>query len=80
MKAPDLKKLGDVKPEDDFTKTAQIESEKASTGVRKTFSIQQKDFDYINLEALRMSQEAGKIVSASQALRYIIQRDRSART
>lgn len=80
MKTPNLKKLGEVMPEDDFTKTAQTEREKANVGVRKTFSLQQRDFDYINSEALKMSQEAGKVISASQALRYIIQRDRGART
>ncbi len=79
MKAPNLKKLGEVIPEDDFAKTVQEERNKANVGVRKTFSLQQRDFDYINAEALKMSQEAGKVVSASQALRYIIQRDRSAK-
>jgi len=79
MKAPDLKELGEVMPKDDFTKTVQAERNKANAGVRKTFSLQQRDFDYINSEALKMSQEAGKVVSASQALRYIIQRDRSSK-
>ena len=79
MKKPDMKNLGELVPDDDFTKTAQAESNKASEGVRKTFSLQQIDFDYINAQALIMSQKAGKVVSASQALRYIIQRDRSAR-
>ena len=80
MKAPNLKKLSEVESEDQFTKIAQEERSKASVGIRKTFSLQQQDFDYINAEALKMSQELGKVVSASQALRYIIQRDRSART
>ena len=76
MKAPDLKKLDGVKPEDDFTKAAQAESEKASAGVRKTFSMQRRDFDYINSEALRLSQDLGRIVGASEALRDIIDRAR----
>ncbi len=77
MKAPDLKKLDGLKPDDDFTKVVQIESGKANTVVRKTFSLQQRDFDYINSEALKISQETGKVVNASQALRYILERDRS---
>ena len=76
MKAPDLKKLDGVKPEDDFTKAVDEVSEKASAGVRKTFSMQRRDFDYINSEALRMSQELGRIVGASEALRDIIDRAR----
>lgn len=79
MKKPDIKNLSELVPDDEFTKTAQTENSKASMGVRKTFSLNQKDFDYINAQALIMSQEGGKVVSASQALRYIIQRDRSTR-
>ncbi len=80
MKAPDLKKLESLKPEDDFTKTVQLQHDKARETVRKTFSIQHGELDYINAEALKMSQEAGKVISASEALRNIIQRDRGSRS
>ncbi|SHE20405.1 hypothetical protein [methanotrophic endosymbiont of Bathymodiolus puteoserpentis (Logatchev)] len=79
MKKPELKDLGGLVPDDDFSQTAQIESNKAQKVLKKTYSLQQRDLDYINAQAVMMSQEAGKSVSASEALRYIIQRDRSAR-
>ena len=76
MKKPELRQLADLTPSDEFTKTAQIEKEKASVIIRKTFSLQQIDYDYINNEALVMSQELNRVVSASEALRNIIQRDK----
>jgi hypothetical protein len=79
MKKPKMENLDGLTPDDDFTKTVQVESDKAQKVLKKTFSLQQRDFDYINAQAVIMSQEAGKPVSASSALRYIIQRDRSAR-
>ena len=78
MKKPELQQLADLAPSDEFTKTVQVEKEKAGIIVRKTFSLQQIDYDYINSEALAMSQETGKVVSASAALRNIIQRDKGA--
>jgi len=80
MKAPELKKLETLKSDDDFTKTVQLQHDKARETVRKTFSIQNSELDYINEEALKMSQKAGKVISASEALRNIIQRDRGARS
>ncbi len=77
MKAPNIKNLSDLVPDDHFTKTVEVEKDKARESVRKTFSLQQRDFDYIHDQALLLSQETGKVVSASSALRYIIQRDRS---
>lgn len=79
MKKPDIKSLDGLTPDDAFTQTAQAESDKGQKAAKKTFSLQQRDIDYINAQAVIMAQEVGKVVSASEALRYIIQRDRSAR-
>jgi len=80
MKAPKLKDLGTSMPDDEFSKTVEEQAEKASASVRKTFSLQQLDMDYINAQALKLSQKAGKVVSASEALRTIIQRDMGAKS
>ncbi len=79
MKKPDIKSLDGLVPDDAFTQTAKVESDKAQKVVKKTFSLQQRDVDYINSQAVIMAQDVGKVVSASEALRYIIQRDRSVR-
>ncbi len=78
MKAPQLKDLGQVQPEDQFSKTVQVEAKKASTIVKVSFSIGQKHIDYINRVALELSNQSGRPIKASAALRFILDRDMEA--
>ena len=75
MKKPKLKDLQKAMASDPFQKkVAEIKSH-ASSVVRKTFSLGQGDLDHINAVAVSMSQQQGKVVNASEALRAIIRRD-----
>jgi hypothetical protein len=47
-KKPDIKSLDGLTPDDAFTQTAQAESDKGQKAAKKTFSLQQRDIDYIN--------------------------------
>jgi uncharacterized linocin/CFP29 family protein len=78
MKTPKLENLNTLKPENDFIKAVDFQKEKTTTMERKTFTISQAELEHINREAMELSKETGKPVSASQALRTIIQRDKGA--
>ena len=75
MKQPKLEDLQKAKTSDPFQKkVAEIKSHTSSV-VRETFSLGQGDLDHINAVAVSMSQQQGKVVNASEALRAIIRRD-----
>jgi hypothetical protein len=80
MKKPNLQDLASVEQTDDFSEAVQVQHEKTAQMVRKTFTIQQGELDYINSVALGMSKEAGKVISASEALRAIINRAKGAKS
>lgn len=75
MKAPKLADLNEIGNDNAFSKAIQTEQSRATGIVRKTYSLQQRHEDYINAVATAMSQERGKPVNASEALRAIINRD-----
>ena len=75
MKSPNLVDLRKTNSSDPFQKkVAEIQGH-ATAVVRKTFSLGQGDLDQINAVAVSMSQQQGKVVNASEALRAIIRRD-----
>ena len=76
MKQPKLEDLQKAKTSDPFQKKVAETKAHASSVVRKTFSLGQGDLDHINAVAVSMSQQQGKVVNASEALRTIIRRDR----
>lgn len=75
MKIPKLKDLQKAHISDPFQKRVAEIKGQASVTVRKTFSLRQGDLDHINAVAMSMSQQQGKVVNASEALRTIIRRD-----
>ena len=81
MKKPELKNLSKIKPSsnsDDnnaFREAVADQSRVANKVVRRTYSIESFYADYIDTIAATMTQEKGKIVNASQALRAILKRD-----
>jgi len=79
MKKPNLKDLARVESEDSFAQAVVTEQKKAAHVIRKTFSFEQSHLDYLNAVALELSQKVGKPVGTSEALRFIIERDREAR-
>lgn len=76
MKTPNIADLDKkvVRPDSAFEKTITAEKEKASAIERKTYSLEARHTKFINEEAARLSQERGKPVGASEALRAIIER------
>ena len=75
MKKPKLEDLQKAMDSDPFQKKVAEIKGHASSVVRKTFSLGQGDLDHINAVAVSMSQQQGKVVNASEALRAIIRRD-----
>lgn len=78
MKRPNLKDLAQVKSDDRFSQAVVYERKKSRKAIRKTFSFDQSHLDYLNAIALELSQQAGKPVGTSEALRLVIERDREA--
>ncbi len=76
MKAPQLAELSTTAPADAFTKEIAHQKARASSVIRKTFSLEQRHMDYLLTVAAEAMQTTGKTVSASEALRIIIDRDR----
>lgn len=75
MKAPKLTDLQGVQNETVFMKSVEAVKRRASSVIRKTYSLKQRHEDQINAVAAAMSQVRGKPVNASEALRAIIERD-----
>lgn len=73
MKVPELKDLEKVEKNDAFSKTVESVKVKSEEVKKKTFSLMQQHLDYINTVALGLSQEKGRVSSASEALRLIIE-------
>ena len=71
MKAPDT--LAIPQPsKDSFTERARVAQEDALAMARRSFTIRQADLDHVTAVAVSMTQQSGKVVSASEALRHII--------
>lgn len=73
MKAPNLKSFPEKDPENSFEARAQQVQEASKSMVRRSFTITQENADKIQQVAMQMSQERNKLVSASEALRFIIE-------
>ena len=76
MKAPQLTELATEAPADAFTREVAHQRGRASAVIRKTFSLEQRHMDYLLTVAVEAMQAAGKTVSASEALRIVIDRDK----
>lgn len=72
MKQPNLTALESVKPQDPFFEKVQEIKEQGINTKPKTYSLPVKHINYIDQKASKISQERGKAVSASEALRLII--------
>ena len=70
MKKPDLKQL---QPAATPTTKAKPAPTSKAKSVRKTFSVEQSHLDHINAMAVKLGQDKGVIVNASEALRAIIE-------
>ncbi len=73
MKAPELKNLAEVTEQPAFEKAVQQAQTKAGEMKKKTFTLEQRHIDYINKVSLDMSQQRGKVMPASEALRLILE-------
>lgn len=76
MKAPKLQELSTTAQADAFTKEVAHQTARASSVIRKTFSLEQRHMDYLLDVSAEAMQATGRTVSASEALRIIIDRDR----
>jgi len=76
MKAPKLEELSTKAPADAFTREVMHQKARASVVIRKTFSLEQHHMDHLLAVASEAMQAAGKTISASEALRIIIDRDK----
>ena len=72
MKAPVLERFDTTKSKSTFAGKVKAKAEEQQKVVKQTFSISQQDADYIHATALDMGEAIGKPVSASKALRAII--------
>ena len=75
MKVPDLTNLAAAKPQDAFSQTVEKQQKKASEVIRKTFTIEKKHQDYLVQVAMQLMTQTGRNISASEALRIVIERD-----
>lgn len=77
MKAPKVKDLQNqtAAVDDDFSKAVAGQRQRAATVIRKTFSIEQRHMDHLVKIAAEVMAETGKTVSASEALRIVIEMD-----
>jgi len=72
MKQPSLKDLSNVVTEDQFIEKVEEVKTKSAEMARKTHTLENSNIDHINAVAFKLSQQRGKPVSASEALRLII--------
>lgn len=73
MKAPATKDLAQVKNTDMFSETIEKVKAESQEMKRASFTLTKAHIDYIQMKAVKMTQERGKTVSASAALRVIIE-------
>lgn len=78
MKPVDTKDLLGSGKKDDFSQTVATVQTESSTIVRKTYTLEQRHVDQINATAGALSQQQGKLVNASEALRYLLDRMKGA--
>lgn len=72
MKRPNVLDLNEVQTPDKFVEeVAEVKKQSAQLD-RKTYTLAKSDTAYINTQAVKLSQQRGKAVSASEALRSII--------
>lgn len=82
MKIPALKSLGNeknIQASDALQSTIKEQKALSVTIVRRTFSLESFYAEHIEKIAAQLSQERGKPVNASQALRVILKRDMESR-
>lgn len=73
MKKPEMKKLdGKEVANDAFSQTAEAVTESANKTSPKTYSLPKRHQEYISAIAMQLGQARGKVVSASEALRMIV--------
>ncbi len=77
MKAPQLADLSETTTNDPFSQAVAEQKARASLVIRKTFSLEQQHMDYLLKVATEAMQTNGRTVSASEALRIVIERDRA---
>ncbi len=73
MKAPNLSTLDGKTANDAFTQTAEAITQQAKKTSPKTYSLPKRHTDYIASLAMKLGQTKGKVVSASEALRMIVE-------
>ena len=73
MKAPNLKNLAKPTVKPVFEQAVQQAQVRAGEMKKKTFTLEQRHIDYINQISLDMSQQRGKVMPASEALRLILE-------
>ena len=73
MQKPKLKNFGQKTPANSFEARVTEAQKEAETKVRRSFMITQENLDKVQSVALQMGQERRKVVSASEALRAIIE-------
>lgn len=80
MKKPDLAAIPDPTPETSFAERAKAAKKdavrKKSVAVKRSFTLLPEDDKYIDQIALKRGMERGKPMSASEALRHIIDEHR----
>ena len=64
--------LAEALPQDAVTKSALKARDAQSETIRKTFTLYPNEASYIDAVAVQLGQERGKTMSASEALRVII--------
>ncbi len=72
MKAPQAQAFPTVENSKDLAPQARKNKATASETVRRSYTLNQANDDKINAVAMQMTQKRGKPVSASEALRSII--------
>ncbi len=77
MKSPQLIDLSETTASDPFSQAISDQKARSSGVVRKTFSLEQQHLDYLLKVATEAMQTHGRTVSASEALRIVIERDRA---
>jgi hypothetical protein len=72
MKKPNVLDLNDIQTNDKFVEEVKEVKKQSAELDRKTYTLAKSDTAYISTQAVKLSQQRGKVVSASEALRLII--------
>ena len=73
MKKPETKDLDAVETNDAFTRTVEAVKDESGKTSPKTYSLPKRHQEYISSIAMQLGQARGKVVSASEALRMIVE-------